>query len=333
MARLAGVSQSTVSRVFNASGYVSEQTRRRVMAAAESLGFRPNYLARSLVSKATRTLGLVIPDITNPFFPAVVRGVEETALSRGYTVVLTNTGNDVQREIGALEHLREKWVDGLIVVPQADEAQHLADVVAAGLPLVLIDRIPGQLNVDAVRVDNVRGAHLAVRHLLALGHRHIGHVAGPEWSSTGRDRLLGYRQALADAGLPYDPSLVVAGNFDFDSGFAAARELIRRNPRPTAIFAGNDLMALGVLHAASEAGLQVPGDLAVVGFDDILPAALVSPPLTTVAQPTYRMGAQAAAMLLDRLEGAWSGPGRQVVLEPELVIRRSCGSKGGTARG
>lgn len=327
VARVAGVSQSTVSRALNASGYVSDRTRRKVLETARALGFRPNFLARSLKRKATRTLGLVIPDITNPFFPAIVRGVEDTAVRAGYSVVLTNTDNEPERERNALAQLREKWVDGLIVVPQADAAPHLRALAAAGVPLVVIDRIPAGLDVDAVRSDNLRGAYLAVRHLLALGHRRIAHIRGPESSSTGRERQQGYRQALEEAGVPCDPALVVDGDFRFKGGLRAASLLLDRRSRPTAIFAANDLMAMGALHAAAAAGIAVPAELAVVGFDDIMPAALVSPPLTTVAQATYRLGARAAELLIDRLEGRWSGPGRQVILEPELVIRSSCGSR------
>ncbi|WP_167758850.1 LacI family DNA-binding transcriptional regulator [Thermaerobacter sp. FW80] len=334
VAQRAGVSQSTVSRVINERGYVSDQTRRRVLEAARALNFRPNFLARSLVQKSTRTLGLVIPDITNPFFPAIVRGVEDAAARAGYTVLLTHTDDDPHREAEAVVQLRERWVDGMIIAPQAYQTSHLHDLVHSGVPTVFIDRVPPRLNVDAVSSDNEHGAWLAVRHLVELGHRCIAHVAGPKTSPTAQARLRGYQRALAEAGISFKRDLVFEGGFRFEGGVYAAKQLLNRRPRPTAVFAANDLMALGVLHATTEAGVEVPHELAVVGFDDILPAVLVSPPLTTVAQNSYDLGARAVELLLDRISGRWQGPGRHVIVSPRLVVRGSCGGRqGGTADG
>ncbi|HEY8348087.1 MAG TPA: LacI family DNA-binding transcriptional regulator [Symbiobacteriaceae bacterium] len=329
VAREAGVGLATVSRVLNNSGPVSPETRERVLAAARALGYVPNLHARSLVSRATGTVGLIIPDITNPFFPAVTRGVEDAASQAGYTVFLCNTDNDPAKEETDVRKLRERCVDGIIFVGSQARRKRLERLLQDGIPVVVTDREVPDLDADSVLVDNNWGARAAVRHLIDLGHTRIAHAAGHRQTPTGQDRYAGYCAALEEAGLPVDESLVFWGEFTIESGIQAGQVLLGRSPRPTAVFAGNDLIALGVIRAAREAGLRVPEDLSVVGFDDIPLAALVSPPLTTVRQPAYEMGRLAMTMLLERMSGRVTGAGRHHVFRPELILRGSTRPRSG----
>lgn len=325
VARAAGVSPATVSRALNGSGYVSPETRQRVLDAAARLGFTPSYIARSLVRKATRTLGLLVPDITNPYFPAIARGVEDAAARAGYSVVLCNTDGDPDHEEDYIQFLRERQVDGLVLIASSPRA---GELVARGdaPPVVFVDRVPPGARADVVVVDNRRGMLEATRHLLALGHRRIGFVAGRVGSGTAEERLAGYLAALGEAGIAPDSRYIAPGDFTFQGGYQAARGLLSLPDRPTAVVAANDLMAVGVCRAALEAGLRIPRDLAVVGYDDIPMAELIHPPLTTVAQPTYQMGELAARLLMERLEGRAGPEPRRVVLEARLVVRESCGA-------
>ncbi|MFO7274322.1 MAG: LacI family DNA-binding transcriptional regulator [Bacillota bacterium] len=321
VARRAGVGVATVSRVLNGKGYVKAETRQRVLAAAEELGYVPSQLARGLVRRLSGTVGLVVPDITNPFFPLITRGVEDAASEAGYTVFLCNADNDPELEAQDVRKLRERRVDGVIFVGTSERRELVDQLLADDIPVVVMDRQVNHTEVDMVLVDNLAGARAAVRHLMELGHRRIAHAAGPPSTRTGQDRCQGYRQALEEAGIPYDPACVVWGDFTFESGIRAGQVLLGRSPQPTAVFAGNDLIALGVIRAAEEAGLSVPDDLSVVGFDDIQMAALVCPGLTTVRQPAREMGRLAMTMLLERIRGEFTGPGRRQVFQPELIVR------------
>lgn len=320
VAKAAGVGQATVSRVLNSSGYVHPDTRERVQQAATALGYVPNYLARSLVSRSTATVGLILPDITNPFFPGITRGAEDAASARGYTVFLCNTDNDPAMEVQDVRKLRERLVDGIIFVGATDRRELLASLQADGVPVVVTDRQVENLDVDMVLVDNTLGALLACRHLIELGHRVIAHAAGHLGTRTGQDRLTGYRQAIEEANLGFSEALVIRGDYSVESGQHAAQVLLGRTPRPTAIFCGNDLTAMGVLRAAEAAGLVVPDDLSLVGFDDVQMASLLRPALTTVRQPAYDMGRLAMEMLLERIAGQ-AGSARRTIFQPELVVR------------
>jgi len=321
VAKAAEVGLATVSRVLNNSGYVKPETRERVLHAAEQLGFVPNMVARSLVRKTTSTIGLVIPDITNPFFPAVTRGVEDAASEAGFTVFLCNTDNDPAMEAQDVRKLRERMVDGIIFVGTTDRRELVESLLAENVPVVVTDRLVADLEVDSVLVDNVAGAKAACRHLLDLGHTRIAHAAGHRQTRTGQERFTGYSQALLDAGFPADDSLVAWGDFTTESGYRVAQVLLGRTPHPTAIFAGNDMMAFGVLRAAQEAGISVPDDLSVIGFDDIQMAGLFRPGLTTVRQPAYDMGRVAMSLLQERMAGTSSNGSRHHLFQPELVVR------------
>lgn len=321
VARVAGVGVATVSRVLNSSGYVKPETRQKVLAAAGELGFVPSQLARGLVRRLSATAGLVIPDITNPFFPAITRGVEDRASEAGYTVFLCNTDNDPALEALDVQKLRERRVDGIIFVGTTDRRELVERLLADEIPVVVTDRQVDHADIDSVLVENAWGAMAACLHLIDLGHSRIAHAAGHRLTRTGQDRCNGYRMALEQAGIPCDESLVCWGDFTLESGYAVAQILLGRSPRPTAIFAANDQMAFGVMRAAEEAGISVPDELSIVGFDDIQMASVVRPGLTTVRQPAYEMGRLAMSLLLERINGRATGGGRVHQFKPELVVR------------
>lgn len=329
VAQAAGTSVMTASRAINGAGYVSEETRRRVLEAAQMLGYRPNGMARGLVTRRSQAVGVIISDITNPFFPQVIRGIEDALRAQRYHVVLADTDGDPVQDARALGLLLERQVDGLILCASRAPDEELRQVAASGVPVVVINRIVDDPRIAAVLVDARTAALDAVRHLVALGHRRIACITGPRASWSSRERLEGYRQALAEAGLQEDPVLTrEATPATMAGGARAMHELLARQPRPTAVFAFDDLIAIGALQAAADHGLHVPRDLAVVGFDDIELAAFIRPALTTVRQPKYQMGREAAELMLQMLgPQPPRGPVRRI-LPGELVVRESCGGGG-----
>lgn len=326
VARRAGVSVATVSRVVNRSNHrVNPQTRRRVQAAVRQLGYQANVIAQSLKQRASRTIALIVPDISNPFYPAIARGIEDAARQRGYAVLLCNTYEELARERAYLQLLRKRWVDGLIFATAGSNTAHLRALRRERLPVVLVARDVDGEDIDAVLVDNFRGGYDAATHLIRLGHTRIACLAGPSSLRSAAERRRGYVRALAAAGLPAPEALLVEGDFTAAGGRAAMQTLLARGPF-TAVVAANDLVAIGAMEALRAAGRRVPEDVAVVGFDDITFASVVSPALTTVAQPKYRMGQLAMERLFDLLRGREPAE-RRIVLEPQLVVRESCGAK------
>ncbi len=326
VAASARVSVATVSRVVSGSPHrVSAETRRRVLAAVARLHYHPNLVARGLKKRITHTIGLIVPDISNPFFPAIARGIEDVASRAGLAVLLCNTYEDLAKESSYLTLLSKRMVDGLIFATVGANTEHLRMLRRQRVPVVLIARAPVDVEIDAVLVDNRRGAREATEHLLRLGHRRIAFIGGPATVSSATERLAGYRDAMDAAGVRVDSALVIDGGFRADGGAAAVAGLLRREISFTAILAGNDLMAIGAMEELRRHGRRLPEDVAVVGFDDITFASLVEPPLTTVAQPKYRMGCLAMERLLELIGGGGHRP-RRLVLEPQLVIRRSCGA-------
>jgi LacI family transcriptional regulator len=322
----AGVSVATVSRVVNDSGYpVRPATRARVLAAIEKLDFRPNELARGLLLKSTRTVGLAIPDIANPYYPLISRGVEDVASAHGYTVVLGNTDRDAAKSERYIDTLLQKQVDGLILAGGGTDFTRAAERFARrGTRVVFIGR-PGP-RWPSVRVPNTEAAVRAVEHLADLGHRRIGFIGGGPGLTSAQDRLEGYRRAVRERGLDDDEALRAAGDFAEASGYRATTDLLALSPPPTAIFAANDRMAIGALAAAHDAGRRVPAELSLVGFDDIPMASYMRPALTTVALPHYEMGASAMRLLLDQVgAGPADGDGDPPVvrLDAHLVTRDS----------
>lgn len=325
VARAAGVSVATVSRVVNnASNHVRPDTRDRVLAAIGRLRYEPNLVARGLKKRVTRTVGLIIPDISNPFYPAIARGIEDVASRAGLGVLLCNTYEDLGKERAYLALLNTRMVDGLIFATVGANTAHLRMLRRRGVPAVLVARAPAGVGIDAVLVDNRRGARDATAHLIRLGHRDIAFIGGPDSLAVEVEREAGYREALAEAGISPNPRLRFNGGFRAEGGAAAVRALLERRERFSAIFAANDLMAIGAMEELRHRGRRIPHDVAVVGFDDITFASLVEPRLTTVAQPKYRMGCLAMERLLHLLGGGDRRP-RRLVLEPKLVVRDSCG--------
>jgi LacI family transcriptional regulator len=319
----------TVSRVVNSSTRVRADTRQRVEEAIGALGYVPNHLARGLTRRKTGALGLIVPDFADPFFTLILRGAEDVARRAGYRVILCNTDGDVEREDAYLEDMVAHRVEGLLIAPVSDRSRNnLRRLGPHEVPYVLVDRsIPGIEN-DLVQGDSVNGARQLVEHVLALGHRRIAHITEPQEVSTARDRLRGYADALAAAGIPFDAQIVIeAPAANFKGGYDAARLLLSRQTRPDAIFAVNNLVAVGALTALRELGLEIPQDVAVVCFDDIELAALLCPFLTVMAQPAETFGTLAAQLLLDRIAGRATERRRRVVLPADLIVRSSCGAK------
>lgn len=312
----------TVSRVINDKGDVSPETRRRVLEVIDLLGYRPSGIARGLATQRTGTLGLVVPDVANPFFSEVAQGVEHVAYAQGYNVFLCNTEEDSQRELAVLQSLEEKRVDGLVLCSSRLHEDELHRVVSRQQSVVLVNRrIVGE-RVRSVLIDDEAGGRLATQHLLQAGHRAVGLLAGPEVSHSGRLRAKGYRAALAAAELPYYPDWVRPCLPVVEGGHEAAHDLLVTHPELTALFCYNDLVAVGTLQACAEMGLRVPEDLAVVGHDDIPLSALVTPPLTTCHVPRYDLGGQAVRLLLDQIDGCPESC-EEVVFQSELIVRAS----------
>lgn len=315
----AGLSIASVSRVLNDPTYGSAETRNRVMRAVKRLGYRPNNIAQSMVRGRTNILALIIPDVRNPFFTSVARGLEDAALEKGYRVMLCNTDEDIGRQRNYLEVVRSKIVDGFAISVASDDDKAFRGICAEETPFVFIDRTCPGITADAVVVDNRAGARAAVEHLRSLGHDRIGMIAGKRDTLPGRERLEGYLEASGGG-----EELVRDGGFTMQGGYEATQSLIRE--RPTAIFVSNNAMTIGCLRALAEARIKVPDEVGLVGFDDSEWAEFFTPPLTVVRQPTYEMGKLAGDLLLSRLGGSLSEECKRIVLKPELVIRRSCGA-------
>lgn len=322
VARASQVSIATVSRVFNDSPAVSEETRARVRAAAERLGYWPNGIARSLITSRTHMLGVVLPDLHGEFFSEVIHGVDLASRAHGLHVLVSRASVSADELGAALRSMRGR-VDGLVVMAPDLDAGAALEQAARSIPTVILNPDGAPAGADSVAIDNFGGARAVVAHLLALGHRRIAMVTGPEGNADSRQRLEGYRRALADAGLAPDPALIVPGAFDEESGRGAVPVLLARRTRPTAIFAGNDMMAVGVLGALVELGVEVPRGMAVAGFDDIPLARYLHPPLTTAHVDMQALGRRAVELLLDPGRGA--RPPRHDVLPAPLEVRRSCG--------
>ena len=327
VAQRAGVSPITVSRVINHSGYASRDTRERVEAAVIELGYVPNQLARSLRSKRTHTLALVLTDITNPFFTTVARGVEDTASDADYTVIFCNTDESESEEKKYLQVLLQQQVDGILLVPARSVSDSIDLIRKQHTPVVVLDRrVPLQAGVDIVRCDSEGGAYQLTRLLIDLGHRHIAALSAPLYVSTSEDRIAGYRRAMTEAGLGAEAEQTFFGAFTQASGYQMAQQALASEPRPTAFLAANNLIAIGALKAVRDVGLRVPEDIALVGFDDLPAALVISPFFTVAAQPAYEMGRKATQLLLARLAGEVPDSCQNIVLPIEMLVRQSSGS-------
>ena len=339
VARRARVSTATVSRVLAGHGRARQETRDRVFAAARDLGYRPSGVARSLRQRATRTLGLIVTDIENPFFPQLVRAVEDAAHDRGYAILLCNAADDPERESGYLDLLVDRWVDGVIIAASSLGGRHREWLADAPLPIVLVNSPEQDVGLSTIASDNRGGGALAAAHLAELGHRRIGLIGAPPRNVDGPARLAGARDALRTAGIDDRAIHVAADDAGVTGGEAAAAEIIARDPEVTGLVAYNDLMAIGAMRAIRASGRRVPDDVSVTGFDDVDLAAFVDPPLTTIAQSTAAMGRWAVDELMRTLTPAAAGadadggstaspataPPAHVVLPVRLVVRGSTG--------
>lgn len=325
VARLAGVAPVTVSRVINGALNVNPETRRRVEEAIAELGYVPNTIARSLRSKRTCSLALILPDITNTFWTTVARGVEDAAQDRGYAVLFCNTDESAAKQAAYLDLVASQRADGVIIAPCDADARRLQVLRDRAIPTVVIDRRVEGWDVDSVLGDSFSGAYALTRHLIGLGHRRIAIISGPASTSTAEDRVAGFCQALTEAGLTPDPALIHRGEFRASSGERLADALLGAEPRPTAIFAANNAIALGVIDAVARRGLRIPQDVALVCFDDFPNASHIFPFLTVVVQPAYEMGLNAAQLLLSRLDADVDLQPRHVILPCRLISRASCG--------
>jgi LacI family transcriptional regulator len=330
VAARAGVSVATVSRVLNDSPKVSEETRAKVRTAMRELRYRPNAVARSLRTDATRTLGLIIGDILNPFFAALARAVEDEARTAGYTVVIGNADERPEQQDHYVRTLLEERVDGLLICPTAEVTPLVEDCVRGGSPLVFLDRTLPGLDVPSVRADGTRAIHDLVRHIRRLGHRRVAFIGGPELLSTGRERRQAFLAAMREFGLAVRDDYLEAGDFQAASGRAIAARFLDLPRPPEVIFAADNLMALGALDEIRARGLRIPDDVALASFDDVAWFVHVDPPITAISQPAEELGRSAVRVLLERVERR---PVESVVLPARLVIRRSCGETSSRAGG
>jgi LacI family transcriptional regulator len=325
VAEAAGVHAATASRALNPAtrGLVNADTARRVIKVAEQLGYRPNPIARGLKTAKSGTVGIVIPDLMNPLFPPIVRGIEEVLESAGYSGLIVNTDNDPGREQWQIELLRSRQVEGLIVATARVDHPMMEQLHREGVVMVMVNRRPEGVDVPSITPDDAAGVELAVRHLADLGHTRIAHVAGPQTTSTGVGRARAFRAAVRDLGLDDDPRLVTTtDSWSEDAGAEGLRRLLDSGAEFTAIFAGNDLIALGCYDVFRERGIDCPAEMSVVGFNDMPFLDKLRPPLTTIAIPHQQIGAEAARLLLDAIADQ-TRPSRSVMLPPSLVVRES----------
>ncbi|HGF7510228.1 TPA: substrate-binding domain-containing protein [Vibrio cholerae] len=323
IARLAGVSTSTVSHVINKSRFVSDEIAERVNNAAQQLNYAPSALARSLKMNRTKTIGMLVTTSTNPFFGEVVKGVERSCYHQGYNLILCNTEGDNQRMKASINTLLQKRVDGLLLMCSTLEGERL-DVFDRypDIPIVVMDWGPILFASDKIQDNSLQGGYMAAKHLIESGHKEIGCITGPLIRHQAQMRYEGYKRALAEAGIAINPDWIVESDFECEGGYQAFEKLYQRGKLPSALFVSNDMMAMGVIQAASQRGLRVPDDLSLIGYDDVHIAKFMTPALTTIHQPKYRLGKAAVDTLLYRLENP-DTTAQVVQLEPTLVVRSS----------
>lgn len=324
VAKKANVSTATVSRVLTKPETVRETTTEKVLKAIEALNYQPNLLARQLRRLETKTILVVVPDISNPFFSKVLRGIEAVAVAKGYQVLLGDTGNDVEREKGYLNILQQKKADGMVLLTARMDAAAVEEV-ARSFPVVLACEYIEGSRIPTVSIDNISGARKATEYLIDLGHERIGCITGPLDIVLSRDRLKGFYQAMARKNLIVDPVLVQEGDFSFDSGFNLMMKFFALGQLPTAIFAASDDMAMGVIKAIKSKDLKVPEDISVLGFDDLKFSSIFEPALTTIAQPAFEIGENAMELLM-KLINKEEVKREQIILADQLVVRESVGT-------
>ena len=326
VAKRAGVAPITVSRVINNSGYISQATRERVEAAVKELGYVPNTIARGLRSKRTMTLALVVTDITNPYFTLMARGVEDVAGDSGYTVVYCNSDESEAKEEKYVNILAQRQVDGVLLVPSCGNVKTIKFLLSNDITVVALDRRVSGVEIDSVRSDSQDGANRLMNLLIRLGHKRIAMITGPKDVSTSVDRVTGYQQALSEADLG-ENELVYYGAFNQESGYEFTNQAMLHSPRPTAIFGANNFITIGIIKALHDLKIDVPGDVSVVGFDDLPESMLVNPFITVARQPAYEMGRIATELLLKRISIELDEEYQELILPTEIIEHDSISSR------
>jgi len=323
VAKKAGVSTATVSHVINQTRFVEENTKNKVLTAMKKLQYYPNSAAQSLRSQKSKTIGLIVPDISNFFFTDIVKGIESKLKKHGYTLILTNSNENIDIEMEQIRVLNAKLVDGLIVAPASGDHSFLKDLLTRNIPMVFIDRKPqAYCPGDCVLIDNIEGAYNAVRSLIKKGYFKIGIISGLKGLTTSEERIEGYQKALADSGIKVDPGLMKVGDGRYSSGYKLMSELLLHT-NITALFVVNNLMTIGAMQFLKERQVKVPDELAIIGFDDYNWASITNPPLSVVKQPSQKIGEKASELLIRRIKKEETGDYKEHRLSTELVVRES----------
>jgi Transcriptional regulators len=326
IAKKLNMSVSTVSRVVNNKTYVKPETRELVMKALNELNYTPNQVARSLKNKSTKTIGVMVPDISEDFFAYVIKGIDEVLSRQGYTMILCDTGEKPDKEELYMDILFEKQIDGIILATVSKEHKTLQKLIAKNLPVIFIDNLPGiKSNYDSVIIDNNKASYIAVEHLIKMGHKTIGAIIGKMDETTGYERLLGYRKALEDYKIDIDENLIKLGDFKEKSGYENMKALLEYERKITAVYVASSKMTYGAIKAIKGKGLKIPGDISLVGFDIHDVSGLISPSITTIIQPEERIGKVAGELMLKRLQNSEERYSQKIVLDPDILIRESCG--------
>jgi len=324
IAKKAAVSVATVSYVINNTRPVSPELTARILNAIEELGYSPNAIARSLRQKRTNMIGLIVPDSSNPFFAEIAKGVEDAGFEAGYSVILCNSNAAFERELVYLNLLQSKRVEGIIFIATTTHVDQIRPIVKSGIPVVIFYRDIPDVDVDTFHIDNFQAGYQGTRYLIELGHREIACIQPLSAATPSGQRVAGYQRAMEESGLVCQEAMMPRGDNRLGGGKRAAEALIASGLPFTAIFSTNDTMAIGAMRTLREVGLRIPEDISILGVDDIILASFCDPPLTTVAQPKYEAGTQAVRFLIDRIEGNYQQGPRNVILDTELIIRKSC---------
>jgi LacI family transcriptional regulator len=326
VASLAKVSTATVSNVINNTKHVSESVKQQVFDAMEALNYKPNEIAKSLRVQQSRLIGILISDISNDFISKVVKGIENTLSEIGYNVLLCSTDSDFEKEKEYLNVFMGKRIDGLIISSSGTgDYEHYEDLLKAKVPVVFLNRCPDHFPSNMVMTNNIKGAYIATEHLIKHGHKKIGIITGPLHFSTGRDRFIGYQRALEDYGIPFKKEIVLEGCFNIESGYELTKKLFEENMDVEALFISNNSMSLGAYKYIKEQGIKIPEEIAIYGYDDPEWADIVDPPLSGIKQPAYQLGIYAAKKIVDTVQGNCTETRGIKYLDPEMVVRRSCG--------
>ena len=322
VAAIAGVSTATVSNVINNTKNVSEGTKRKILDVIESLDYIPNNLAKSLKMQDTKLIGLLISDIANPFFPPVVRGIEDSLAENGYNLILCETNSDSNLERENLRVLLSRRIEGLMVSLAGSEESHFENI---DTPLVFFNRVPVSDQYNKVQVKNFKAAYVGTTHLIGHDYKRVAILAGPQHLNVGRDRLFGYKEALLESGREVDSNYISIREFTVAEGYQGMKELMDRSPKPDAVFTSNNALTLGAFQYLKDAGYRIPTDIAFLGYDDTQWATIVDPPISVVRYPMYEMGQAIGAMIIALVKSRGQEPPRTIAFEPELVVRKSCG--------